>query len=57
MLSTECVNDWCPDCRLANCLCPCHPDAEQVRAAGGDRGQSWRRVVFHAPPPDVAERR
>lgn len=54
MLSTECVHDWCTECRLANCLCLCHTDGDQLRPDERDRGQSWRRVVFLPPPAEIA---
>jgi hypothetical protein len=53
MLSTECVNDWCPDCRLANCLCTCHTDDALLRPDCRDPRESWRRVIFLPPPANL----
>jgi len=57
MLPNECVNNGCTDCQLANCLCPCHTDADQLRPGGRDRRESWRRVIFLAPPADICDPR
>jgi hypothetical protein len=54
LLSTECVNNWCAECRYTGCACPCHsagtsatPDPPPPKPMPASRERVYAALVDH----------